>query len=111
MWITNSRPDIAYALGSVCMHMANPGMTHWKAALRILAYLERTKGEVLTYRWDGGNLQVYDEVRSLHKENQKHQSTHEDLHMYVDALHGDCPDTRRSTTGYVSMLGGAAVRT
>ena len=109
LWITNSRPDIAYALGSVCMHMANPGMTHWKAALRILAYLERTKGEVLTYRWDGGNLQVYDEVRSLHKENKKHQSTHEDLHMYVDASHGDCPDTRRSTTGYVSMLGGAAV--
>ena len=29
--------------------------------------------------------------------------------MYVDASHGDCPDTRRSTTGYVSMLGGAAV--
>ena len=59
LWITKSRPDIAYAQGSVSMHMANPGKNHRNAALRILAYLERAKAEVLTYRWDGGNLQVY----------------------------------------------------
>ena len=44
-----SRPDIAYIVGVLGRYMSNPGMAHWKAAKRVLRYLQRTKNYMLTY--------------------------------------------------------------
>ena len=31
-------------------YLSNPGMDHWKAAKRVIRYLQRTKYYMLTYR-------------------------------------------------------------
>ena len=82
-----SRPDIAYALGVLCRFMSNPGPLHWKAGMRILAYLRGHTALGLTYTRAEG-------LR---------------LHGYADASWADDRDNRRSTTGFVYFLSGAAV--
>ena len=39
-----TRPDIAYIVGMLGRYLSNPGMDHWKAAKRVMRYLQRTKG-------------------------------------------------------------------
>ena len=45
-----TRPDIAYAVYRLGSFMANPNMSHWTAAKRILCYLSGTKDYGITYR-------------------------------------------------------------
>lgn len=40
--VRGSRPDIAYAVGELAKYVNNPGMKHWEAAKRVLAFLKRT---------------------------------------------------------------------
>jgi hypothetical protein len=70
--------------------MANPGAAHIHAAKRILRYLKGTKHLKLTYR----------------KTQTAEANT---LEAFADADHAGDPDTRRSVTGYVIKLNGAAV--
>jgi hypothetical protein len=42
--------DITYIIGMLGRYLSNPGINHWKAAKRILRYLQRTKNHMLTYR-------------------------------------------------------------
>ncbi|RVW94715.1 Retrovirus-related Pol polyprotein from transposon TNT 1-94 [Vitis vinifera] len=45
-----TRPDIAYIVGMLGRYLSNPGMDHWRAAKRVMRYLQRTKEYMLTYR-------------------------------------------------------------
>ena len=40
---TCTRPDISFAVGMLGRHQSNPGMDYWKAAKKILRYLQGTK--------------------------------------------------------------------
>ncbi len=83
------RPDIAFIAGQLAIFCENPGPTHWKAAKRVLKYLAGTRNHGLCF--DG-----------RHIDNNL-------LIGYSDADYaGDC-DTRRSTSGFVFVLNGAAV--
>jgi hypothetical protein len=83
------RPDIAFIAGQLARFCENPGPTHWKAAKRVLKYLAGTRNHGLCF--DG-----------RHIDNNL-------LIGYSDADYaGDC-DTRRSTSGFVFVLNGAAV--
>ena len=42
-----SRPDIAYIVGLFDRYMCNPSIAHWKAAKKVLRYLQRTKNYIL----------------------------------------------------------------
>ena len=44
-----TRPDIAFAVSTLCRHMKNPTQNHWQAAKRVLRYLKGTKHYGLTY--------------------------------------------------------------
>ena len=35
-----TRPDISYAVGVLGRYQSNPGMEHWKAAKKVLRYLQ-----------------------------------------------------------------------
>ena len=48
--VTGSRVDIAFADTCCAKYSINSGMAHWYALLRILRYLEGTKGYGLLYR-------------------------------------------------------------
>ncbi|XP_021808645.1 uncharacterized protein LOC110752330 [Prunus avium] len=81
-YLTITRPNIAYAVQHVSQFMSSPSDTHLEAVKRILRYLKGTLGHGLSL------------CRS-------HDSSL--LIAYSDADWAGCPDTRRSTTGYVSF--------
>ncbi|KAA0035948.1 Retrovirus-related Pol polyprotein from transposon TNT 1-94 [Cucumis melo var. makuwa] len=47
---TCTRPDISFVVGMLGMYQSNPGMDHWKAAKKVLRYLQGTKDYMLTYK-------------------------------------------------------------
>ena len=87
-----TRPDIALAV-NICARYANCyGDQHWKALKRILRYLKGT-----IYKTTGNSPGL------LYK-----RSDSNDLSItgFVDADYARCPDSRRSTTGYIFMCCG-----
>jgi hypothetical protein len=82
-YLTFTRPDIAYAVQQVCLHMHDPWESHLTAMKRILRYLRGTPDYGLLLR----------------------RSRSTDLIVYTDADWAGCPDTCRSTSGYAVFLG------
>ncbi|KAJ9567440.1 hypothetical protein OSB04_003406 [Centaurea solstitialis] len=82
-YLTFTRPDIAYAVQQICMHMHSPCMAHWNALKRILRYLQGTADYGLHLRY----------------------SSALSIRAYTYADWAGCPDTRRSTSGYCVYLG------
>ena len=85
---TTSRPDIAYATSALARFMASPTEAHQDAAKRVLRYLVGTPDLGLHYSASAPTSELYG---------------------HVDASWADDSTTRRSTSGYAFMLGGAAV--
>ena len=84
MWLpTMARPDISNAVRSVARHSHNPTDRHWKAVLKIMAYLHGTRGMGLTFLRGSGL----------------------DLTAYSDADYADKSNDRRSVSGTVITLG------
>ena len=87
-----TRPDISHAVGILSRFMACPTDKHWEAAKHILRYLKGTKH--LGLRFSGGapsNQGVYT------------------CEMFTDADFAADLDKRRSITGAVMLMQGAAV--
>jgi hypothetical protein len=82
-----TRPDLAFITGMLGRFQSNPGLDHWKAAKKVLRYMQETKGYMLTYR-RSDNLQVVG---------------------YSDSDHAGCVDSKKSTSGYVFTLAGGAI--
>lgn len=50
LWLANvSRPELAYIAGQLARFVSNPGMTHYRAALRVLIYLRGSPTKDLVY--------------------------------------------------------------
>ncbi|XP_040865508.1 secreted RxLR effector protein 161-like [Glycine max] len=80
-------PDIAFVVGVLGKYLSNPGMQYWKTAKRVMRYLKRTKGYMLTYQ-KSENLEIIG---------------------YSDSNFAGCQDRKRSTSGYIFMLAGGAI--
>ena len=88
MWLsTMTRPDISNAVRAVARHSHNSTDRHWKAVLKIMANLQGTRGMGLTFVRGSGL----------------------DLTAYRDADYVDKSTDRRSVSGTVITLRGAAV--
>ncbi|CAB0034441.1 unnamed protein product [Trichogramma brassicae] len=81
-----TRPDIAYAVSRAARSMSNPSTSDWTAVKRILRYLKGTIDLGLNYT-----------------------STGRELCAFTDADFAGDVNTRRSTNGFVSLLGNTAV--
>jgi hypothetical protein len=81
-----TRPDIASAVHTLAKFAEDPGVEHWNAIQHILQYLRRTKHFGLVYEQRQGSP----------------------LHAFADANFAEL-DTRRSTSGFVFLLSGAAI--
>jgi len=68
-------------------YLSNPGVDHWKAAKRVLQYLQITKDYMLTYR----------------------RSDKIEIMGYTDSDFAGCQDSGKSTLGYIYMLAGGAI--
>jgi len=84
---TCTRSDISFAVGMLSRYQSNPGLDHWKAAKKVLRYLQGTKNHMLTYK-------RYDHLEVI---------------GYTDSDFIGCIDTRKSTFGYVYLLAGGAI--
>jgi hypothetical protein len=84
-YLTFTWPDIACAVQQICLHMHDPQEPHLTAIKRILRYLQGTPDLLLRH------------------------SSSSDLIVYTDADWAGCPDTHRSTSGYVVLLGDSLV--
>ncbi|CAL2254173.1 unnamed protein product [Prunus armeniaca] len=81
-YLTFTRPDLSYAVNSVCQYMTAPTDLHWLLVKRILRYLQGTLDHGL--KFSTGPWQ---------------------LHAFSDADWAGDVNTRRSTTGFVVFLG------
>ncbi|RVW76960.1 Retrovirus-related Pol polyprotein from transposon TNT 1-94 [Vitis vinifera] len=81
-----TRPDICFAVGVVSRYQSNPGLDHWVAVKHILKYLRRTRNYMLVY--SGRELIPIG---------------------YTDSDFQSDRDFRKSTSGAVFTLGGAAI--
>jgi hypothetical protein len=87
IYLSHTRPDIAYAVSVVSQFMHNPQNHHMDAVMRIIRYLKGCPGKGLLYT-SNGNLQV---------------------ECYTDADWAGSLDDRRSTSGYCTFVGGNLV--
>ena len=81
------RPDISFIVSMLGRYQSNLGLYHWKAAKKVLRYLQGTKDHMLTYR----------------------RSNQLEVIGYSDSDYADCIDTRKSTFGYLFLLAGGAI--
>ena len=81
------RPDIAFAIGMLGRYQGNPSIDHWKAAKKVVRYLQGTKDHMLMYRRTD-NLEVIG---------------------YYDSDYAGCIHLRKSTLEYVFMLTGGVI--
>lgn len=87
LYLSHTRPDIAYPVSVVSQHMHNPCEEHLDAFYRILRYLKMTPGLRLYFR--------------------KHNDR--DLKVYTDSSWGGELTERRSTSGYCTYVWGNLV--
>eukprot|EP00249_Psilotum_nudum_P025147 c29390_g1_i1 orf=407-4477(+) len=85
LYLSNTRPDIAYAVSLLSSFSHCPRENHWKGCLRVLRYLKGTAHHGITY--SSGMI----------------------VQGFCDADWGGDSEVRRSTSGYLFTLGGGAV--
>ncbi|KAH9716002.1 hypothetical protein KPL71_021292 [Citrus sinensis] len=88
MYLSHTRPDLAYALSVVSQFMHNPGEQHIKAVMRILRYLKTNPGK-----------------RILFSKNEDYSN----IEVYTDADWVGSVSDRRSTSGHFTFVGGNLV--
>uniref|UniRef100_A0ACD5U385 Uncharacterized protein n=1 Tax=Avena sativa TaxID=4498 RepID=A0ACD5U385_AVESA len=84
IYLSHTRPDIAYAVSIVSRYMHDPRSGHLNAVNRILRYLKGCPGKGILFS-NQGHLRV---------------------EGYTDADWAGCLDDRRSTSGYCMFVGG-----
>ncbi|KAG7598707.1 Zinc finger CCHC-type superfamily [Arabidopsis suecica] len=89
MYLTVTRPDLMYGVCLISRFMANPKMSHWLAAKRILRYLKGTIELGILYR--------------------KGESSSPKLIAFTDSDYAGDLDDRRSTTGCVFLMASGAI--
>ena len=81
-----TKPDIAFVVGVLGGYQSNPGIDHWRAAKKVMRYLQGTKDYMLMYK----------RTHSL------------EVIGYSDADFAGCVDSRKSTFGYIFKLADGA---
>lgn len=83
LYLTITRPDLAYSVNKLSQYVSEPRAPHMEAVLNVLRYIKGTVGKGVFYSSDS-NLK---------------------LSLFSDADWGACLDTRKSTTGFCVFLG------
>ena len=83
LYLTTTRPDIAFVTQQLSQFLQAPTTVHYEAACRVVKYLKGSPGRGLVFRRDS-NLQLLG---------------------FTDADWAGCLDTRRSTSGYCFFIG------
>jgi hypothetical protein len=87
IYLSNTRPDICYAVSCVTQYMDQPELAHFQVAKKILRYLSGTLDYGIFMPFNSTNL----------------------YHTYTDADWGRDLDSRRSTSGILHKLGDSSI--
>lgn len=87
MYITITRPDLQFYVSLLSCYMSKPTTLHFQAAKRVLRYLRGTVDYGIWYKRGGTG----------------------ELAVYTDSDFAGDVDSRKSTSGYVFLMDGAAV--
>jgi hypothetical protein len=87
IYLSHTRPDIAYAVNVVSQFMHNPSEDHMNAVIRILRYLKSSPGKGLMFS----------------------KNDHLRVEGYTDADWAGSVSDRKSTSGYFTFVGGNLV--
>ncbi|KAJ0522114.1 putative RNA-directed DNA polymerase [Helianthus annuus] len=87
MYLTNTRPDIAFAVSKLSRFMERPKRSHWEAGKRVLRYIKGTLNHGIIY-----------------SKGRKGKLT-----GYSDSDYAGDTDDSKSTSGYIFHLGSGAI--
>ncbi|GKU88743.1 hypothetical protein SLEP1_g2972 [Rubroshorea leprosula] len=87
IYLTITQPDISYAIHILSQFTQEPKQPHMDAAIRVLRYLKSSPGQGIFLL----------STSSLH------------LSAFCDSDWASCPMTRKSTIGYITMLGNSPI--
>ena len=82
--MTNTRPDIAFAVNNCARYMNNPDNTYFYALDRIWQYIRTTQTKGLKFSFNNNNIE---------------------LKGFINSDWGGNYSTRKSTTGFIFLLG------
>ncbi|XP_060959334.1 secreted RxLR effector protein 161-like [Cannabis sativa] len=77
-----THPDIIFVVGVLVTYLSDPGHSHWKAAKKVMQYLQGTMDHMLTYR-RADNL---------------------DIVGFSNVDYAGCVDDEKSTSDYIFMM-------
>ncbi|KAI2505662.1 Reverse transcriptase (RNA-dependent DNA polymerase) [Fragilaria crotonensis] len=98
----NTRADILFAVCKLAKACVCPGELDFRALIWLIGYLRRRPYYAIKFYPDATTNPVYDICR-------QHRIPHSDLTVFSDASWQDCPDTGRSTVGYMIFHNGALI--
>ncbi|MCH82043.1 retrovirus-related pol polyprotein from transposon TNT 1-94, partial [Trifolium medium] len=87
LYLTTTRPDIAFATQQLSQFLSAPTITHYETACRVVRYLKGTPGRGLFFP----------------------RSSTVQILGFTDADWANCVDTRRSTSGYCFFIGSSLI--
>lgn len=87
LYLTITRPDLAYSVQALSQFMAHPSTEHLQATERVLRYIKATPGQGI----------MLSAASTLH------------LKVYSYSDWGGCIDTRRSVTGFTVFIGDSII--
>ena len=87
MYLTNTRPDICFAVNTLSQYLVNPGHIHLVGAKHVMRYLNETLDYGLRYASDG-------EIR---------------LHGFIDLDWAGSVEYRKSTSGFCFSVGSCMI--
>ena len=88
MYLTVTRPDLIYVVSLISRYISRPTMSHWLAVKTIMRYVKRTTELGILYKKKESNVKLL---------------------TFTDSGYVSDLDDRRSTSGYVFMIGSEAV--
>ena len=98
----NTRADILFAVCKLAKACICPGDKDFRALIWLFGYLRRRPYYAIKFYPDGTSNPIYDICRH-------HRIPYSDLIIFSDASWQDCPDTGRSTIGYMIFRNGALI--
>lgn len=87
IYLTNTRPDISFAVQHLSQFVSKPLVSHFQAAIRVLRYLKSCPARGILFS----------------------ASSHLKLFAFADSDWARCPTTRRSITGFCVILGSSLI--
>jgi hypothetical protein len=106
-----TRPDLCFAVNQLTRHFQDPQDHHWRAALRVLAYLKHTKSHGLVFEEEKNrDIKAYTRgVREFTDEEMQDDKTATLLRAWSDADWAGDKTDRKSTAGYLLQLGRSVI--